>query len=200
MRIRHAVMGGAAFVTIMSWAVLSFAQATRLSAEGTFKIKRIDQRFVLAPNLKGAATGEATTGAKMQRKWLEIETTFDSAPDWADDVSLKYHVMLINKEGEARMFGGEITYINVEKGRGHLSAIYMHPNTVVRYGRGSVEGVHVELWYKGQRIDQETQPPAKARWWEGSEPVKGFLLNPQQTPWLVFSERFESIKPSGRSD
>lgn len=196
MRIRNAVIGCGVFTVVLTMATQGFGQAA-----GLFKIKNIRQQLLAAPNIKGAVTGTGASGSSLQKKWLEIECEFESAPDWADDVQLKFYVLLVGKDKEPKMFGGELTLVNVEKGRGHLSAMYMHPNTVLRYGRGGVEAVHVELWYKGQRADMETLPLPRTRWWEGSEATKGFLLNSQQTPWAsVAYERFEALKPSSRSD
>jgi|GEM_PF-2706795 hypothetical protein len=38
---------------------------------------------------------------------------------------------------------------------------------------------------------------AAMRWWEGAEPIKGYWLNPQQTPWSIMAfDRYEELKPS----
>lgn len=197
MRIRLAVMGGAMVVTMMLSTVTVFGQGRT-----PFKIKRIDARLVVLPFIKGAVTGEAETGARAQRKWLELTTEFDSEPEWADDLTVKYYVLMLGKDPEPKLFGGEVTYVNIEKGRGHLSGMYMDPNTVVRYTRANVDKIpiHVEIWHKGSRVEQDTQPTPKSAWWEGRDPVRGFLLSPLQTPWLSYSGKFESVKSSSRLD
>jgi hypothetical protein len=64
-------------------------------------------------------------------------------------------------------------------------------------GQGDVEPVHIELWHKGHLVDQDSNPPSGVRWWEGAEPIKGYLLNPQQTPWSVAAvDRYEELRPS----
>ena len=123
--------------------------------QGEFKIRNIRQQLVVAPDYRAVTTGAGTRSASIAKKWLQIETEFDSNPEWADDVTLKYYA-LVGKGREARLFGGEVTYINVQRGQRHLSAMFMHPNTVERYGRGRVESVHVEIWYKGQRVGQDS--------------------------------------------
>ncbi len=163
---------------------------------GDFKIKAIREQLVVAPDYKSLVSGVGTTGSTLAKKWLRIETEFDTLPEWADDVTLKYYV-LMGRGRDARMFGGEVTYINIEKGQRHMSAMFMHPNTVERYGQGNVEAVHVELWYQGRLMDQDNTPIANIRWWEGNEPIRGFLLDPQQTPWSVTAfDRYEESKPA----
>jgi hypothetical protein len=174
----------------------SFAQAPPENIPGSFKITAIHQQLVIPPDFKAFVTGSGTRASTLSKKWLEIETDFTSDPDWADDVMLKYYV-LIGRGRDTKLFVGEMTYVNVAKGNRHLSAMYMHPNTVERYGRGQVEAVAVQLFYKGQLIDQASSPASRERWWERYTPQTGYLLNPQQTPWSVVAyERYESLKPA----
>lgn len=177
-------------------ALLSFAQAPAPTATGPFKVRSIRQQLVTAPDYRAMVQGGGTRTASLADKWLKVETEFDSGPDWADDVQLKYFV-LMGKDRSARMFTGETTYVNVAKGARHLSAMFAHPNTVQRYGNGQVEAVAVQIFYKGQLIDQESAPPTRERWWERYTPVTGFLLNPQQTPWSLISyDTYEALKPT----
>lgn len=163
---------------------------------GDFKIAAIHEQLVVAPDYGSFVTGASASGASLAKKWLRIETDFSSAPEWADDVTVKYYV-LMGRGRQARMFGGELTYINVEQGQHHLSAMFMHPNTVERYGQGNVEAVHVELWYQGTLLDQANSPISNVAWWEGTEPIQGFLLTPQQTPWSITAfQRYEEAKPA----
>jgi hypothetical protein len=130
------------------------------------------------------------------QNWLRIETEFESAPDWADDVQLKYFVLL-GRGDNARSLVGQITYINVAKGAQHYSAMFVHPNTLQRYGNGQVEAVAAQLLYKGQLIDQSSYPPTNDHWWERLVPIGGLVLPPGETPWSVLAfDRYESPKPT----
>lgn len=177
--------------------VFSFLSSAQMPVRiGDFKIRTIREQLVVAPNYAALTEGLGTSGGSLNKKWLRIETDFDTVPEWADDVTLKYYV-LMGRGRQARMFGGEVTYINVQQGQHHMSAMFMHPNTVERYGQGNVEAVHVELWYQGTLMDQANQPAVNVAWWEGTEPIQGFLLTPQQTPWSVTAfDRYEEAKPA----
>jgi hypothetical protein len=130
--------------------------------------------------------------------WAYVEVDFASAPDWADDLTVRFYV-LVGQGRNQRMFTGDVTHINVKKGNHHYSAMFIHPSTVDRYGQGKVEAVAVQLLHQDRLMDQASEPTAKTRWWEQFTPVPGYLLRPNQTPWSVIAfERFEAEKPVSR--
>jgi hypothetical protein len=166
-------------------------------ARKDFEIKALKQQTRKAPNFSG--TGESLGGNSSwaNKPWHQIEVDFSSTPEWADDVQIKYYV-LIGQGKELQMFTGQITHINVDRATHHYSAMFLHPSTLVRYGQGKVEAVAVQLFYKGRLVDQTSDPKANRRWWEQYTPVEGFLLAPEQTPWSVVAfQRYEASKPAG---
>ena len=177
-------------------AVLSFAQEPQAPASPLFRIKAVRQRLVNPPDYRSIVSGAGGRSVSAGQNWLQIETEFESSPDWADDVQLKYYVLLGRGEN-AHALVGEITYVNVAKGPQHYSAMFVHPNTLQRYGKGQVEAVAVQLFYKGQLIDQSSYPPSDDHWWERATPVSGLVLPPRETPWSVLAfDRYESPKPT----
>lgn len=193
---RQTIVIFASSVAFLIPALLSFAQAPAPPNAAPFKIKRIYQQTIAPPDYRALMTGSGNTGTSMNDRWLRIETEFDSTPDWADDVQLKYYVLLSNGRA-TRLLVGDVTYVNVPRGMGHYSGMYVHPNTLLRYGNGQAQAIGVQLLYKGQLIDQTSTPPTPDRWWERyTTTVSGFLLNPQQTPWsLIAYSRYEALKP-----
>jgi hypothetical protein len=190
-------------ILIITWSVaflipalLSFAQAPDSDNTPTFKIRTIRQQLVSAPDYRTLILGAGSRSQTMSEKWLRIETEFDSSPEWADDVQVKYYVLLGSGKN-MRMFVGDMTYVNVARGVRHISAMFMHPNTVQRYGNGDVQSVAVQIFHRGQLMDQDSAPAAHDRWWESYTPVTGYLLAPQQTPWSIISyDRYEAPKPT----
>ncbi len=177
-------------------ALLSFAQVPDAGNGPTLKIRTIRQQLVAAPDYRSLIMGAGSRSTTLSEKWLRIETEFDSTPEWADDVQVKYYVLL-GSGRDTRMFVGDVTYVNVAKGPRHVSAMFMHPNTVQRYGNGDVQSVAVQIFHRGQLIDQDSAPASRQRWWEGYTPVPGYLLTPQQTPWSIISyDRYEALKPT----
>ncbi|MGD1017754.1 MAG: hypothetical protein ABSA12_00395 [Verrucomicrobiia bacterium] len=190
---RMAIVTLSVSVAFLIPAVLNFAQGP---AAPPFQIRAVRQRLVNPPDYRSIIQDTGSRAVSASQFWLEIDTEFASSPDWADDVQLKYYVLLGRGEN-AHCLVGDITYINVARGDLHRSAMFVHPNTVERYGNGRVEAVAVQLLYKGQLIDQSSYPPSGDRWWERLTPVSGLVLPPRETPWSVLAfDRYESPKPT----
>ena len=158
------------------------------------KITRIVRQLVTPPDYRALETGTIFRPPTLNVKWLQVEVEFESKPEWADEVQIKYYV-LMSKGQEARLFVGEITHVDVPRGSHHYSAMFMHPNMVERYGRGQIESVAAQIFYKNRPVDQNSVPQTGARWWEKYTPTPGFLLMPQQTPWILTSyDHYEAVK------
>ncbi len=173
-------------------------QVARPTATATdFRVRDIKKDLIKAPTY-GAGTSEIGGGrpSTLHTDWLRIEAQFESRPEWADDVTVKFHV-LMGDGADRRLFSGEMTHINVQKGQQHYSAMYMHPNTVRRFGNGRVVAVAVQLFYQGRLMDQRSEPTSNERWWEKFSPTAGYVLSPLQTPWAPLApERYAPIKPT----
>ncbi|MCX7916322.1 MAG: hypothetical protein N3A53_08495, partial [Verrucomicrobiae bacterium] len=151
-----------------------------------------DGRGRCLPEPDVSPKGTGTRGPTIARRWLRIEVQFDSEPEWADDVTLKYYV-LVGRGREAKLLVGELTHVHVARGT-HYSAMFMHPNLLKRLG-GQVEAVAVQLFHQNRLVDMQSDPPSRARWWEQYTPLPGHLLSPERTPWApVAAERYEAIK------
>jgi hypothetical protein len=160
-----------------------------------FQLKNIDKNMRNAPTY-GANSGDLGGGrpSTIAREWLMLEVLFTSQPEWADDVKIHYYV-LMGKGKTARLFTGEVTHVNIQRGSQHYSVMFMHPNTVRRYGAGRVEAVAAVLYYGDRPVSAISSPPSTRRWWEEFTPTPGHLLNQLETPWSVIAPtRFEALK------
>jgi len=194
MNLRQLALTGTFLGLTLGLALDTFAQG---GGRSNFDIKNITQKQTDAPNYSVAANlgGRPST---LARKWLMIEVQFESEVEWADDVQVKYYV-LIGKGQERRLFVGEVTHINVAKGQQHYSAMFMQPNTLKRYGAGEIEQVTVRIFHKGTLASTKSEPAVKDGWWDRFQPTPGYLLAPQDTPWaMIADERFEAVKPTTR--
>ncbi len=175
---------------------VSLAQKDKPVGPGDLKVTALSQKVVEPPNY-GAFTeslGSQTSAAT--KRWLKVEATFSTTPDWCDEVQLKYYV-LMGKGPERRLYVGEVTHVNVARGQNHYSAVFIHPNTLARFGSGQqAEGAAVVLSYQGRPMDSQSEPSSNKRWWEQFTPETGSVLSPDQTPWSVIAyRRYEAIKP-----
>lgn len=162
------------------------------------RIRRLEGSLVRAPQYSVTPQQRSSR----QRQWLEVRTQFETRPDWVDEMTFTYYVVLRNQrpaqgEPEFMLFRGETTYVNIARTRDGVSTIYMHPSTVERYG--SLFRVGVVISSQGRVLAMESSPSAEGRWWEQLPPRDGFLLNRMQTPFaMVNFDDFEAIKPPSR--
>ncbi|MBP7829739.1 MAG: hypothetical protein KA248_07460 [Kiritimatiellae bacterium] len=136
------------------------------------------------------------------REWFQILTQYETEPEWMDELTFTYYVLVRDKVGPQKgpvLFRGDVTYVTIQKGK-HMSDMYLHPSTLARYG--DVEAVAVLVTFRGQLVAMESQPSSQQRWWEQLAPVDGFILNRMQTPFAMIDfDTYEAIKtgaPGGR--
>lgn len=186
------------FVMFALAAGLMFAEAARAQQAsvqpGDLRLRQILKQLQRAPDYGGSGALGGGTPSTIFTEWLRIEAQFESKMEWGDDILLKFYV-LMGKQPNFKMFSGELTHVNVARGTQHYSAMFVHPNTVRRYGAGQVEAVAVQIFYQGRLMDQLSEPKTNQRWWEQFSPLPGYVLNPLQTPWSVIAnQRYEPIK------
>ena len=157
-------------------------------------IKKIEASKVETPEYQ--LTHNSMKGRS--RNWYRLVTLYDTDAQWTDELSFTYYVLVKNKDpkGPPRsLFRGKVTYVNIEKGRGHKSDVYLHPSTLARYG--DVEAVAVLVETGGRLVSSESLPASNKRWWEQLSPIDGLVLNRMQTPFAMINfDDYEAVKPA----
>jgi hypothetical protein len=161
------------------------------------------------------------TAAKIVPEWQMLTVTYDTAPDWMDRIVVKYHVLLLNerkgyggepaktaprveaKEPDAKMppyvlLEGTVSYVDVKKGPGHISTMFIRPNTIERHGAVVAVGIEItagdEIVGKSEYSTlSKISPEAKksGEWWSvisKSDQVavrNDCLFNRSQTPFVL---------------
>jgi len=136
------------------------------------------------------------------REWAEMQVVFDSEPDWIDELVLVYYALLHDKAtGEFTFLKGQVTNVDVARGRNHLSSAYIRPNTLARYG--DVVAVAVEVLSGGDVVATQTEgklpkaQPLPADWWKTTKlvPKEGLVLAKPLTPFAYVSyDDYEAVK------
>lgn len=137
----------------------------------------------------------SVSGGRVQaREWGELTAQFDSDPDWIDELSVQYYALLYSRvTKEYTMLKGGVTHIDVARGRDHMSAAYIRPSALARYGE--VVAVAVEMLAKGEIVASKSEgklPDKQALptdWWKNAKivPKDGYLLNRTQTPFAFIN-------------
>lgn len=153
---------------------------------------------------------------KIIPEWHMISVTYDTAPEWMDRIVVNFHVLLEKKgetgkahaRGETKepkeraapytLLEGSVSYVDIKKGSGHISTMFIRPTTIDR--RGSIVAAAVEIVSGEETVVKsehstvlKLSPESKQRgkWWidaAQSDQVTvrsdGLLRRPQ-TPFIL---------------
>lgn len=172
------------------------------------RIRRIDglgtRGLMRTPNYRTDAAG----GLKPPGQWVQITVYYDTEPEWVDELLFRYYVLTENTEdGQKKysLFRNTVTYVDIERGRNHMSTVFLRPSAIKRYGKPVAIGV--EVVYQGKVVDEKTEKAIgtlpDGKWWEHPNVVEskfvsirdGYLLNRAQSPFaLINIDDYEVIK------
>ena len=162
---------------------------------GDYEITAILPAVVHTPQYAGSFDNKP--GPKIG-EWLQVEVRFQSRPDFTDELTFKYYILF-----SGQVLEGEVTHVNISKGRELYSVMYLAPNTIARLldnhplTGAEIENVGVQILNKGQLVAEKSFKPAGAdEWWQQMQQVTGLLLNKNETPFSVlYWDKYEAIKP-----
>lgn len=170
--------------------------AAVVPADRALSIKKVDAGKVKTPDYQVKHVNSQARSLD----WYKIEVIYDTEPEWMDEVSFTYYVVVKAKQSipgrpPFMLFKGDVTYVNVAKGR-HKSDIYLHPSTLARFGDVERVAALVNVGGRLVAIDGLPSGSASSRWWEQLPPQDGYLLNRMQTPFAMINfDDYEAVKP-----
>lgn len=137
-------------------------------------------------------------GTKPQQDWARILVEYDTAPEWIDELTFQFHVLSLTSEGGRKAFSlykTTVRYADIEEGRSHSAATFLHPKAIERFG--DVHAVAVEISHEGSVIVQKHDGPKDLppEWWKNplvteSESVtvrSGYLLDRASSPFALIN-------------
>jgi hypothetical protein len=160
-----------------------------------FQLTKITKNLISTPQFN--YTGAQQYQANLNDRWLEVEVQFVSAPDFTDELTFKYFILLNGK-----LLTGEVTHVNIAAGRENRSVMYVSPRALARFiGKGvltpnSVQNVAVQVLQKGAIKDELSFTRAPGQWYAGLPAINGVVLNKNETPFAaLYWDRYEQLKP-----
>ncbi len=146
--------------------------------------------------------------------WLQFvaKLTTEGAPnEWLDELTIHWHVLMVSeRRGETRRlyFQTSTTYIDIKDDSDHYAAVYIRPDTLVRYfderrsPRPRDMLVYVEVRANNVPVAEKTHNPGRMNVpddWQRSprlERIESGLLAPNKTPfqWIDY-EFYMTLKP-----
>ena len=172
-------------VLLAQYRTISYEEAKNL-----FDIRDIRVKRVRVSSESG--TLSAVSASRYTQDWYKIWVRFDSEPEWADGVKIKYFVLLKNRSGQDAytLLTGDVVYDTIPKGNSHNSFMYLHPRTIERYG--TPEKVMCEVWFQGIRVTRGFMPKqASDEWWVKHQPLEGNLKVRLFTPYILDNDMME---------
>ncbi|MDB6155036.1 MAG: hypothetical protein JWL90_3489 [Chthoniobacteraceae bacterium] len=176
--------------TLTSLTLNGLAQAP--VGPGAVKLGKVLPAVVKTPEFQ-------ITGAQNKRyklgEWLEVEVEFETKLEDIDELTFKY-TMLVEK----KILDGEVTYVNIPKGREHYSVMYVAPRSLEKLAGGkaitasAIENVWVEVSHNGLVLDKVSLRPTAI---PNAQHISSLVLNKNETPFApLYFDRYEAIKKS----
>lgn len=183
---------------VVAWILAAPILAAQTRGGVDFQLTKITKNLISTPQF--AYTGAQQYPTNQADRWLEVEVEFAAAPDFTDELTFKYFILLNGK-----LLTGEVTHINVAAGRENRSVMYVSPRTLARFmgnralTPNSAQNVAVQILLKGAVKDELSFTRTSGQWYAGLPAVSGFVLNKNETPFApLYWERYEQIKPVSR--
>ena len=159
-----------------------------------FQLTKINRNLVSTPQF--TYTGAQQYPTNQRDRWLEVEAEFASAPEFTDELTFKYFILLNGK-----LLTGEVTHTNVAAGRENRSVMYVAPRTLARFmgnralTPNAIQNIAVQIVQQGAIKSELSVARAQPQWYAAMPHLAGFVLNKNETPFApLYWDRYEQIK------
>jgi hypothetical protein len=166
----------------------------RAPAPAAFQVTKITRILTQSPDY--TVTGSEQFQPDRDDQWLAIEVEFAAGPEFTDELTVKYFVLL-----NGRVLTGEVTHVHVAGGREHRSVMYIPPRTLARFNGNqaitpnAVGNIAVQIVQQGAVKSELNLARARPQWYNAIPNVSGFMLNKNETPFApLYWNRYEQIK------
>ena len=181
--------------------MVSFGAPSAVPAAITMKNVKIEK---ILPAIVGTPefTVTSTTAKRSQaQKWMEIEVEFAvEGVELIDELTFKFDVLISGK-----LYPGEITHVNIPKGRERYTIMYISPRNLDRITggkqltQGMIENVWITISKQGQALAISSLKDKNTKGVPNLPQFPGLLTPKSETPFSVlWSDRYEAVKLPGR--
>lgn len=134
------------------------------------------QTLIKSPEYKTSIPKSSTR----PKDWVQISVKFDTVPEWIGVLTIEYIVMTLGEDAQGKrvysLYRQTVEHLDVEQGRDHLSAVFIPPPAVKRYGMPVA--VHVNVSADGQAMAAKADDddidsgfkgqlnPGPSGWWQ----------------------------------
>ena len=158
------------------------------------KIEKIMPAIVGTPEFTVTNTAPKRSQAQ---KWMEIEVEFAvEGVEMIDELTFKFDVLISGK-----LYPGEITHVNIPKGKDRFTIMYISPRNLDRITGGKqltaamIENVWVTISKQGQALAISSLKDKNAKAVPNLPLFQGLLTPKAETPFApLWSDRYEAVK------
>ncbi len=165
---------------------------------GDFQLTKINRSLVQTPIFE--FSGGQDLREDERDRWLVVEAEFSAAPEFTDELSFRYFVLINGK-----LLSGEVTHVNIAAGRENRSVMYVSPRALARLVsnriviENSIQNIAVQIVQQGVVKSELSMGRAHPQWFADLPKTSGFLLNKNETPFApLYWDHYEQIKTPGR--
>ncbi len=181
------------YLSALAGVAFSFSALAQVPVgPGAVKLGKVTVEAPTSPEY--TVTGGPVKRSKSE-KWLEFEVEFETKPEEIDELTFKFTALV-----EKKLLIGEVTYVNIIKGKNHFAVMYVSPKGIARLTGGKaltgagIDNVWVEVLHNGQSLDKGSFKPGAA---PNAAQVTGLILKKDDTPFApLFFDRYEAVKPT----
>lgn len=179
---------------VLSTLVLTEVLQGQTRPASEFQLTKINRNLVSTPEF--TYTGAQQYPTNQRDRWLEVEAEFAAVPEFTDELTFKYFILLNGK-----LLTGEVTHTNVAAGRENRSVMYVAPRTLARFmgnramTPNAIQNIAVQIVQQGAIKSELSVVRAQPQWYAAMPQLTGFVLNKSQTPFApLYWDRYEQIK------
>jgi hypothetical protein len=165
---------------------------------GDFQITKISKNLITNPQY--TYSGAEQYQANQRDRWLEVEVDFAAAPEFTDELTFKYFILINGK-----LLTGDVTHTNILAGRENRSVMYVPPAALARVLNNrpvtptSVQNIAVQIVQGGALKDELNLVRASPQWYTTIPALSGLILNKNETPFApLYWDRYVQIKKQAR--
>lgn len=163
-----------------------------------FAVTKITKDLITAPQF--SYTGAQQFPVNQRDRWLQVEAEFSAAPEFTDELTFKYFLLINGK-----LLTGEVMHTNIAAGRENRSVMYVSPRTLARLmgnrpvTADAIQNVAVQILQKGAVQSELSLDRAAPQWFAAMPAVASFVLNKNETPFApLYWDHYEQIKGFSR--
>lgn len=182
----------------------------RIPPEEQIRIRRVIGLGSRARATTPVYQSSVGAGVQRPRDWHVISIIYDSAPEWLDDLQVRFYVLSMRQDRETRqnlysLFQQTVRYGDIERGRDRRAMAFLRPAALRRFGDvvawAAVVSIDGTVVAEPGEVERAVTLPET--WWRSplvlDNPAltirDGYLLDRSETPWAFINpDDYEHIR------